>query len=154
MPTNQPTFAAPRFIIGFTGVGGTWGGLPLPFLLSAVGLPAQPNCQWAQDYFIDLPMTYRTGTSGTSSGSLQAPSFTLPNNPTLTGASFFTQAICLDQDPVTQAPLLFPTYSSRWNIGTGVLPLGGVVSRIQDTTPSSPTGGFRREIPVAQLRFQ
>lgn len=155
-PGNVPSLNASVLVFGTQGPGGTFGGLTLPFLISSLGIPAQPNCQWGIDWLLDLPMTYTTSTSATG-GSVRINTITMPNLPSLAGTSMFTQALSIDTDATTQLPVLYPSLAIKWNFGTGNKPPCSQVTRIADSAGAgvSPTGSTQLDqAPNFQLRFQ
>jgi hypothetical protein len=153
-PSNVPTLASSRMFFGLVGRGGMLGPFTLPVPFATLGIPAPANCALSIAPIVDVPVTYRTGTQP-NQGSLNLASFNMPNDPSLSGQSFFTQAIGIDRNPVTMAPELFPSISIKWTFGTGNPVPATMVTRLADTNPPSPTGGVvQSQAPVLQLRFQ
>ena len=153
MPMNVPSFNINALIVGARGVGGTFGAYTLPVPFATLGIPAPANCRLGVEYLFTMPMTYVTSTVS-NQGSLQI-TFPFPNDRALIGASFVTQGVAVDTNPVTSAPEVFPTISLKWNVGSGDTVPASTVNRVADTTPPAPTGTVRvGEVPVLQLRFQ
>lgn len=113
-PTAAPSLATNLLAIGTTGPGGRWNGQPLPIALQQFGLPAQPTCKLAVAPLLTLPMSY-TVVDGIGQLGLE---MAMPNDPGLAGLRFFTQNLALDVDPATQAPLVFPSVTLWWQLGT------------------------------------
>lgn len=153
MPSKLASYAASRFVFGFQGQGGSFLGKTLPFLLSDLGLSARPNCRWSIDWIADFPMNYIQGNSQ-NQGILTFGPVTLPNDPTLTGAVFFTQALAPDKDSATNAFQLFPTMSHKWQIGSGNTVPAAVVYRLQDSVPAGATGtAIASEAPALRVGY-
>lgn len=154
MPGNVPSFGANRLIFGLRGTGGMFGPFPLPVAFATLGIPSPATCQFSVEFVFDVPMGYRTGTVP-NGGSLNLPTFTFPNDPSLAGASFVTQGIALDTNPVTMTPEVFPTVGIKWTVGSGNPVPATTVQRLADSTPPSLTGSVTQSMAVVlQLRFQ
>lgn len=155
-PTHVASFNSSVMMLGFSGgVGASVGGVPLPVLLTTLGLPANPFCMLAVMPDLVLPMTYLQGTSGGSTGAIAYGPLTIPPGPGLVGFEFYTQALSVDFDNSMPTPLLFPSLALKWTIGTGNRPAATTVTRLSDTVPAQATGGVLfDQAPVMQFTFQ
>jgi hypothetical protein len=138
-PDRRPSFASSVLLFGFQGPGALLGGLTLPVQLTSLGLDASPSCMLAVAPDSVVPITYDPGRSSVP-GTLFCSPFTVPADPTLTGVSFFTQALSVDFENGMPSPRLFPSLALRWTIGSGLRPAASQVVRFADPTPSSATG--------------
>jgi hypothetical protein len=140
LPENNPSWNANAMLCGLQGTGGNIGGLPLPLLISSLGLvPSDPRCVLANDIVWTLPLTYNTSATVNRGTLVQAP-ITFPNDPTMAGFVFFQQPLALDIDLVTQTPRLWTGWARRSTIGDGVrrgLPLTQIA---RTGANSNPTG--------------
>ena len=94
--------------VGSQGVGGSWNGLPLPIDLSVLGAP---GCAWHIDPAVFVPLV------ANATGTASWPTIPVPNDPSLTGQSFFDHSAWLDAQ--ANAFGLVVGWSSRWIIGSG-----------------------------------
>lgn len=118
-PNNTPSLAVNAAFFGFTGVGSQVGPFTTPFLLSNLGLPSQPNCQFAIGFVDGWPMSYVSGTTTPNSSTLRLPNVPIPNVPAVGGLNLYGQNVALDTDPSSGQTLLFPSIAVRFTIGTG-----------------------------------
>jgi hypothetical protein len=126
--------------IGAQGVGGSWNGIPLPFDMSGVGAP---GCSW------NISMDYIVGIAASASGSAPWPVQQVPNDPSLAGAFFFDQAIFVDS--AANALGLVASWSSKWEIGTGIGAPGALVAAT-GSAAANPAGFLTRgQLPTLQL---
>jgi hypothetical protein len=132
MPGNQIGIG----VIGFQGVGGSWGGVPLPVDLGPLGAP---GCAWNISWALSAPLM------PTSVGA-RWPDQTIPNDPALRGTSFYDQALFLDA--AANALGLVMSQSSRWLIAPGV----GAFVQATGANAGSPNGTLATATPTFQLR--
>ncbi|MCC6672259.1 MAG: hypothetical protein IT458_14450 [Planctomycetes bacterium] len=154
-PSNVPSLNASVLAFGSQGPGGTFGGIPLPFEIRSLGIPAQARCRWAIDWLTEVPMKYTTSPS--TGGEIWIDPFDIPSLPSLAGRVFFTQPLSIDVDPLTRQPALFPGMAVRWTIGSGQQPACSQVSIASDPggPGASPTGTVQLgQAPTFELRFQ
>ena len=95
--------------LGTQGVGGTWGGFPLPIDLTLFGAP---GCSWSVSADVMVPIT------STASGSASWPTnlVTIPNGPWMAGVQFYDHAALVDAAANNFG--IVTTWSSRWRIGS------------------------------------
>ena len=133
---NAPGFAC----FGLTGVGGTWGGLPLPVDLTPFGAP---NCSFNVDPIVVLSVV------ASATGSARWPTLAIPANPAIAGANFYDHALWLD--PAANTAGVVSGWSSAWTIGSGLGAPGATVYNTGNSAGNA-TGILRpMEIPTLQL---
>ena len=134
-----PSGLAAAGILGLDGVGGSWLGIRLPFLL-----PRAPNCPISTSALVITPLH-----EATAPGVYDWPMVPIPPDQTLYNGTFFDQGLIFD---VGANPLgVVTTTSSRWTIRSGNIPRGAKIwqySRAGTTYPT-PTTGFSE--PVASI---
>ena len=137
MPPNQVGVG----VLGVSGVGGSWGGRPLPIDLGVLGAP---GCQWNISWELSVPL------QSTTTGA-RWPNLTIPNDPGLRGASFYEQGLFID--PPANALGLVVSQSSRWQIAP--LVSGGPGAFVYATGSNHQSATGTREaggLPTLQLQ--
>jgi hypothetical protein len=144
--TRIPSGLVALGLLGFTGAGGTWNGIPLPFTLP--NTPPPPNaCTLNTSIALILPLTE-------SSGLYNWPGVPVPNDASLADASFFDQGLFVD--PQANALGIVTSWSSKWTIKTGNLPLGAKLYQYINNgnpTPSPTTGFSTATANIAQFTY-
>ncbi len=126
--------------IGGQGVGGNYGGLTLPIDLGPLGAP---GCT------VNASVDYAIGLTASATGSAGWPVIPVPNNPSLSGQSFFDHSLWLDS--AANAFGVVVGWSSKWTIGDG---LGAPAALLSATGANAvnPTGSIARETGIT-LQF-
>lgn len=128
--------------IGGSGVGGTWGGIPLPIDLTSLGAP---GCKWS----VSADFTVNLTASATGSASWAA--IPIPNNPALGGGVFYDHAAFLD--PAANSWGVVTTWSSKWIIGTNIGAPGATIAVSGNTAATATTGSLSKGT-VTTLQLQ
>ena len=139
IPANLPAVGA----LGSQGAGGSWGPIPLPFDLTALGAP---NCLLLVEALVTVPLAI----TGASSNTYLYPSIPVPQNPALVGTRFFDQPLFLD--PLANAWGVVTGPSMTWIVGSGNGALAREVSAVGNNAGAA-TGSDKSGLGVA-LRLQ
>ncbi len=94
--------------IGSQGIGGSYGGWPLPIDLGPLGAPGC-NVRASVDFVVGLTAV---GASATW------PNVPIPNDPSLTGKTFFDHSLWMDSSANAFGGVV--GWSSKWTIGDGI----------------------------------